>query len=229
MNFWDSTSKRKILRRCSFKQESGFWLPWVRRIWDKSRSGDFHKTIIIESPLQHGDWETESVDGSQRHGQIAFRYIGEYCGSIANHPCKSWSSSTFGAQKLRSLSQAWYSWRWLPDICQWLWHSGQSVFTVGLTTNTSDSLIHANTFATLGSLPQWSSIDPSTPWWRHQLILIPSDPMEGPTCLANLIPSFLVHFCWFLQYQVFSTQIPLQGPPHPKLLHETTRCLMVHV
>ena len=33
-------------------------------------------------------------------------------------------------------------------------HSGQSVFTVGLTTNTSDSLIHANTFATLGSLPQ---------------------------------------------------------------------------
>ncbi len=123
MNFWDSTSKRKILRRCSFKQESGFWLPWVRRIWDKSRSGDFHKTIIIESPLQHGDWETESVDGSQRHGQIAFRYIGEYCGSIIDHPCKSWSSSTFGAQKLRSPSQAWYSWRWFPDICQWLWHT----------------------------------------------------------------------------------------------------------
>ena len=56
-------------------------------------------------------------------GQIAFRYIGEYRGSIANHPCKSWSSSTFGAQKLRSLSQAWYSWRWLPDIRQWLCHT----------------------------------------------------------------------------------------------------------
>jgi len=135
----------------------------------------------------------------------------------------SWAQTPFTQPSLILMEMiAWY----MPMTVT---HSGQSVFTVGLTTNTSNSLIHANTFATLGSFPQSSSINALTPWWRHRLILIPSDPMEGPTCLANLIPSFLAHFCWLLWNQVTSLIFPPNRPPHPKLLHETTCCLMVHV
>ncbi len=157
----------------------------------------------------------ESVNGSQRPGQIAFRYIGEYRGSIIDHACKSWSSSPFGAQKPDHSDE--------PDThgddcliyandCDTLWSIPSWPWDSPLIPVTP-----SNTFAPLGSLPQSSSINGLTPWSRHQVILIPSDSMECPTCLANLIPSFLAYFCWFLWNQVtsliFSPNLPSGTSP----------------